>query len=170
MDKIGTILDETAKKDALHVAVAPLVASRNLIPGERIGVEKDGVTAVRSSFPVGIVDPFLKDPVIKGERFYMFLYPNTVTSLRHDWEHPAFSAARPSASEERLRNFADTLPISYKALMDGAATWVEYDDYLCCGGLLEGEYVPDEFWEHYENVTGTVVPEDRKRSFFTCSC
>lgn len=35
--------------------------------------------------PVGIVDPFLRESVQPSQRFWLFLYPNTVTSLRHEW-------------------------------------------------------------------------------------
>jgi hypothetical protein len=81
-----------------------------------------------------------------------------------------------SESEQWIRNFANRVSLHYDVLMEGAADWVrskqagEWGDYLCFGGLLEGESVPDEFWTHYEAVTGEKVEEDHRGSFFTCSC
>ena len=104
---------------------------------------------------------------------WLFLYPNTITSLRHEWIHPAFNgpqAPEMSESERWIRNFADSVPLAYQTVMDGAAKYVRSGEYLCFGGLLEGEWVPDEFWPHYENVTGKKVEEKDRGSFFTCSC
>jgi hypothetical protein len=41
------------------------------------------------------VDPFLADPVQPGQMFWLFLYPQTITGLRHVWEHLAFRARLP---------------------------------------------------------------------------
>lgn len=79
-------------------------------------------------------------------------------------------------AEKWIREFAGQIPLDYRTLMDGADEWVRdkeqggYGEYLCFGGLLEGEYVPDEFWTHYEIVRGVEVKEGHRGSFFTCSC
>lgn len=41
-------------------------------------------------------------------------------------------------------------------------------DYLCMGGLLEGEYTSSEFWDNYEIIRGVRITD--RHSFFTCSC
>ncbi len=87
---IGKILTEEMQRDAVHFAVAPVIAGEGmLMPGMHIGINADG-TAGSLCKLIGIVDPFLKGQVNRGERFWMFLYPQTITSLRHEWTHPAF--------------------------------------------------------------------------------
>jgi len=89
---IGHVIDADMKRDAIHIAIAPVVATERLLPGQPIGLlTPDRVSG--SEPHVGIVDPFLSSPVEEGERFWIFLFPNTVTSIRHDWQHPAFARA-----------------------------------------------------------------------------
>lgn len=86
---LGELAAEDAWRDAIHVAVAPVVAASELQPGQHVGVLEDGrADAIEKT--IGIVDPFLTEPVHPGERFWLLTYPNTITSLRHVWTHPAF--------------------------------------------------------------------------------
>jgi hypothetical protein len=186
LQTLGTIIGAGEKRDAIHLAVDPAIAGENLIPGEDVGLV-NGV-AVKCDRPLGIVDPFLKASVKKGERFWLVVYPRQITSLRHVWSHPAFPEepeftpeqvgfAREVAmvlgkdpSLEWIETFAAKVGVTYKDLMKGAKEWVQHEDYLVRGGLLEGEHVPDEFWDHYEAVTGETVPTRKRESFFSCSC
>lgn len=174
--------DEQRVRDAIHIAAAPVVGSEKLHPGQHIGFVKDDERTVGSGAQklIGIVDPYLIGPVFPGQRFWMFVYPRTITGLSHRWDHPAFAGTvepapdshsnRKSAAELWIGDFAARVGLSYDVIMDGARRYINTGDYLCFGGLLEGEYVPDEFWEHYINVTGNFVPEKDRGSFFTCSC
>lgn len=75
--KLGQVIpDSTAGRDAVHVAVIPMLALRVMQPGEHL--------------TNGVVDPFLKNPVLPGQWYYLCLFPGTVTSLRHVWTHPAY--------------------------------------------------------------------------------
>lgn len=74
---VGTILESDPGRDAVHIALAPMIALREMRPGERL---KDG-----------IVDPFLTRNVQPGQRYFLFLYPGTVTRLRHVWTAPGFA-------------------------------------------------------------------------------
>ncbi|QGZ66395.1 hypothetical protein [Paraburkholderia acidisoli] len=183
LETLGTIIDGSQARDAIHLAVEPVIAAHNMEPGAHVGLMADGRASEIADKHVGIVDPFLKDGVCAGERFWLVVYPRQITSLRHVWEHPDFArspdvtlAPQYSESEQWIRNFADRVSLQYDILMDGARDWVDsqkrgsWGEYLCFGGLLEGESVPDEFWPHYEAVTGEKVEETHRGSFFTCSC
>lgn len=72
-----------AKRDAVHIAVIPQVATRTLLAGVRV--------------EHGIVDPFGATRISPGDRYWLFLFPGTAANLRHEWDHPAFP---PEESEE----------------------------------------------------------------------
>lgn len=181
---LGTIIDATQKRDAIHLAVEPVIAGERLNPGECITVIEGVANAVARESALGIVDPFLEKPVKQGERFWFIMMPRMVTSLRHVWAHPAFQdeAGTPahdkkSPAESWLRTLAESVGISYGRLMDGANDWVRsrrrgdrWGEYIIGGAEMEGESVPDEFWNHYETMTGDSVAEEHRGSFFSCSC
>ncbi|MEZ6122938.1 MAG: hypothetical protein R3C49_07150 [Planctomycetaceae bacterium] len=99
----GTLIDDgDRRRDAIHIAIAPVTAVELLCPGQHVGlVRSDSYEFVgRSPEPVGIVDPFLKSAVEPGQRFWLFLYPNSVTGLRHVWTHPAFTSVARSVTEK----------------------------------------------------------------------
>ncbi|MDE2020232.1 MAG: hypothetical protein KGJ13_07855, partial [Patescibacteria group bacterium] len=139
--KIGTILDEFAKKDAIHIAVAPVVAGEKLQKGARVGLNSDGKAVFADNYEksVGIVDPFLRnDFVKKDERFYIFLYPGTITDLRHEWYHPSFpeeakgiDVKNRDYAQQWIRHWAENTGLSYDEAMEAAHGYVDNDDYLC---------------------------------------
>lgn len=101
---LGTLIpDGDRRRDAIHVAVAPVTAGTSLRPGQHVGFAPAGQTEVvgpvEPGESIGLVDPFLTDEVPSGQRFWLFLYPNTVTSLRHVWTHPAFAPKVPAPKE-----------------------------------------------------------------------
>lgn len=187
--ELGKIITTDQHRDAIHIAVAPVVAYGKLAPGQDIGFLEAGntekVTAVCEK-PIGIVDPFLKRCVLDGERFWMFLYPYTITSLRHDWTHPDFAEIVPvvaasiskEASEAWLRNFCETADCpDYETIMEILTDGETGSGYHRC--YLDGEYIhiggsdahgeiPPEFWVHAEIVTGKKFSE--RATYFSCSC
>lgn len=174
---LGEIITTEQERDAIHIAVIPVVAGEWLAPAGKVRMAASGKAVVAASRDeaVGIVDPFLKEHVTAGQRFYLFMYPNTITSLRHNWTHPSFpnAPALPvvaNGSEKWLRDFADSVDLTYNQVMTAADDWVAHEEYLSMGGHLEGHYVPEEFWPHYENVRGVTVVPVKQRNFFTCSC
>ena len=188
---LGTILEGPQHRDAIHIAVAPVVAEETLYPGQHIGRSGFDQGVNSKTTPIGIVDPFLTHPVMFGQQFWIFLYPYTITSLRHAWTHPAFeekptkipavvgvpdyapinSHQRQQAEAlQRLENFADEAGIHYETLMDAARRFLNSGEWLCDGGRWEGFGVYDNFWKDYALVTGEKLEEEDPGNFFTCSC
>jgi hypothetical protein len=174
-EMIGKIIapaqQRDAHRDAVHLAVAPVTAAESLSSGQHIGHKGNGKFGVVPAC-IGIVDPFLTEQVKPGDKFWLFLYPNTITSLRHDWTHPAFYKDVPvsSTAEIWIRDFADAIDVGYGELMAHAEHYVNYGEYWVEGGRFEGISLPDEFWPYYEEVTGISVADDKRASFFSCSC
>ena len=158
LETLGMIIDETQKRDAIHLAVEPVVAKERLLPGQNVGV--NGTT----ENPMGIVDPFLKNPVEIGQRFWLVVYPRQINSLRHVWTHPAFPDEEQreyniNMSKEWIKNFAsriqsasDGYKFSYEKLMKAAKQYLEKGTTLDVGRY--DELVPDDFWIHYQIITG----------------
>lgn len=195
---MGSVLPATATgRDAVHVAVIAAIAGEVLYVGQDVGItpDIDGTPIARSGNPIGIVDPFLKGRVQSGDRFWLFLYPRTITSLRHVWTHPAFADApagtaynRPAekiASEQWLRDFAKSHDCPrYEDIIAGVAgTYVAGQGYERDGEncSLDSEYfffvgtdahdpIPPEFWDHIEVVTGQKIEPNRRARAFSCSC
>jgi hypothetical protein len=186
---LGLLIDGEAKRDAIHVAVAPAIADDFMAPGAEVGFVAPGDCS-RVGFAekkIGIVDPFLKKAVRPGERFWILLFQKSVTSLRHAWTHPAFPdeavsesvamASDPGDGEKakrRIETIAAALDLTYTALMRGAKEWLDYEEYQTeIGREHWRDTFPiycEEFWKCYEIVTGTPVPEEKRQQFFSCSC
>lgn len=90
--KVGSFLKAGEKKDAIHVAVIPVTTNNVFKPGTAVSVYYDialkQFVVNTTGKKVGVIDPFLNRPTRYGDIVYLFLYPNTVKNLRHDWEHP----------------------------------------------------------------------------------
>lgn len=158
----GLLPDDAGGRDAVHVAVVSAVSEIRLRPGQDVGVEitegRDVKARVVSSTTqgVGIVDPYLSAIVEPGQRFWLYLYPRSITGLNHNWSHPAFPDVQAKASsgiysppgqvmasEQWLRNFceANDAP-SYDYLMEIVA---QIADGKSRGG---GEYSRGDDYDH----------------------
>lgn len=186
---VGELIEPNQPRDAIHIAVAPVVAAQTLAPGQHIGFTGEDtvhVMVVEPAMAVGIVDPFLTVNVLEGQACWMFLRPNTITSLRHDWTHPAFREDGPkrnvAASETWLRDFLAGNGPDYDQFMAAVNNGGEYTDptsdyynvridgeYVYVGGTDAHGEIPEEFWDHVEVVVGHKLPY-RKVTHFSCSC
>jgi hypothetical protein len=183
----GLLPDDAGGRDAVHVAVFSAVANKKLYAGQDVGIIEQGEPDAMVSDgtdPVGVVDPFLKSAVMPGQRFWVYLYPRTITALSHRWSHPAFEAqatayAPPStklASEKWLRNFCANADCpGYEEVMSKAAKiasglndawdneYMHFND-----GDANGD-IPAEFWDHVSVVLGQPIA-GIKPKYFSCSC
>lgn len=184
---MGLILpDDTHGRDAVHVAVVSARASENLSPGQDVGFTGDGESVGIAATHIGIVDPFIKGSIHEGQRFWLYLYPRTITGLRHIWTHPAFPddgggtvyapPASKLASEKWLRDFTSRSDCpSYEVVLGAVANIADgnapfnYDaDYLHFEGVDAHGEIPDEFWHHAEVVLGRPIKVKPKH--FSCVC
>ena len=109
--KLGVAPPVHSERDAIHVAVIPVVAGQQLSPGEHVGRLADGTFGNTLDRLLGVVDPFLKQLVEKGQTFWLVLYPNSISGMRHHWSPPAFpmgdGSNKRSESEAWLRDYAN---------------------------------------------------------------
>jgi hypothetical protein len=171
---LGEIILGADDRDAVHVAIAPVIAVETLMPGQHIGLS-NGSILFAGGYPakfIGIVDPFLKEPVHRHQKFWMLLYPDTVEGLRHQWTHHAFQAYEDA--KRWLERFAvEECRLSYMDLYNACNDWVMNGEYH----TFYGFDTPDrcwtdieELWKNYQIVSGVEVPESQQQSFFSCSC
>ena len=178
---LGQLITTKQNRDAIHVAVAPVVANGRLRPGQHIGfIDKDaGVVSANAPKRFGIVDPFLKDDVEPGQQFWVFLYPGTIRSLRHEWSHdefPQVAGQHRTASEEWMRawavmhtpgNYYDDAPCdpdaAYQFAIEAGET-MHVGPYECARDDIDNTW-----WDHWEAITGKVAG-DKRGGYFSCSC
>lgn len=178
---LGKIITNEQERDAIHIAVAPMLAAEKLLPGEHVSVIGSEAWGSEGQ-PIGVVDPYLKGPVKKGQRFWLFLYPGSITSLRHEWIHPALNGPQEpthisqddhaAKSRAWISEHANYLGITDDVLMADAEHWLEYQEHRIQhdSERWRNNFNPEEFWHHYEIVTGKPVEKDKKSSFYCCTC
>lgn len=195
LDTLGTLIDDKQKRDAIHLAVEPVISAGYLEPGTRVRIANGMAFEAEEPFRPeddswwhGIVDPFLAKRVEPGERFWFVMKPREVRSLRHVWSHPDFPdevgaikerAITKEDSEQWLRDFCraascpdfDTL----MGLLQGKDTQFgedravfSDDEYLFISGYDASGFIPGEFWVHAENYLGVKFPSHP--AYFSCSC
>lgn len=196
---VGDLIDGAARRDAIHIAVAPVTAEEELFPGNPCGVRTDDpAIADGDATPVGIVDPFLQTPVRPGQKFWLFLYPNTVTGMRHQWLHETFdkfpepeAAAEPpgpprlldrrreklsqfDTSQDWLENFASEVGWSYEEVLDIAAEALKGGDPFVGDDNMQDTFMDNkmDLLFHASIMLGKGRPDKEtiRASYFRCAC
>lgn len=200
---MGALLPvDVSGRDAVHIAVFSAFSDEKLLGGEDVGIickeGNDYKVSCDVVENVGIVDPFIKGRIKPGKRFWVYLYPRTITSLVHKWTHPAFeetttnevyaSPASKVDSDQWLRNFCENNDcLDYETLISQLQQYIgngevrnwtnpNYDDvsirldedYFYVSGRGAHCDIPPEFWAHVENVLGCKV--SNHPIYFSCAC
>lgn len=180
--KLGHLIEGEQHRDATHIAVAPVVAGAPLKPGTHVGFVSPGTVCEAKMFasdirPVGVVDPFLRKDVRAGEKFWLFLYPGTITGLRHEWSHPAFLDAahtvedsRKAAARQWMQEWCDRH--KYEAYdesltVERAIYFGEEMTVNECENARDD--IDADWWNNWEILTGKSSAGKREE-YFRCAC
>lgn len=202
VETMGKILPDeipVGTRDAVHVAVIAATAGMPLRAGDHVSYDKGEANGnQRYSKYIGIVDPFLEGTVKTGQTFWLFLYPRTVTGLKHVWEHPDLTelsdkdvetikdvtkkvrteadvTATRADAVEYLHQWAGEHGVSYKSMLVTIKECIndegELDDYINLGtGSSEEIDDPEEFWTNVGLVLNVDIKNKTQITYFTCSC
>lgn len=184
--RLGKIicLDEPVARDAVHIAIVPLIAGETLSPGVPIRLslaDKNIAISEPTRYEgIGIVDPFISPYVRKGERFWCFIYPETITGMRHHWQHPNLDMPdRPISGESHmwLLQFADRWNMDYESMIEEATSRRPSDaGYILARGrdLNSPEQLGEDhdlFWDHLEKMTGMTFDQAHRDAVtWACTC
>lgn len=116
LDILGRVITEDDKvgRDAIHLAVEPVIAGQTLHAGMQIGRRDDGTFGYTNiTKTLGIVDPFIQNVVRPGEKFFLVIYPRQITTLRHVWEHTEFG---PEVVNPAIPTSAPEIPLYHLIL------------------------------------------------------
>ena len=163
LDTLGTIINPNEKRGAIHLAVEPVQAGHILRPGDPIHLHHATGEAVlvTDGTEIGIVDPFLKAPILTGEWFWLVVNPRQITSLRHVWEHPAF----PDSDE--INDVKYIMKDGTKLTDDDIAVLADkaeegYDINQLNGEALRSAYAAStgEVWGDDSSIPSFTMPEE----------
>ena len=179
---IGTIPLIKSERDAVHIGVMQVRANNHLSPGEPVDIIDGILTLTSFKDSIGIVDPFLPPSgVISGDLVWIFLHPNSVTGMRHAWEHPKLDKvekakisttekAKASSSltvKDKVRSvyrdwlvsYANSLGVEYEYLMESAqAKWDKNLNQYIDVPFEEAEKY-EEFWRYWREYYGYSAGE-----------
>lgn len=180
--KLGNLVspENYNKRDATHIAVAAVEASEELNPGDHVGLLIDGKVG-KIGKSIGIVDPFLKQVARRGDKFWLYLYPGSITSLEHKWSHPSFTEKteeQPDISHSKIwmKEWAMQHMSENYYGNDKFTEQESYREAIKAGHNLSvgphesaRDYIDNTWWTHWEIITGCKRPPEDER-YFSCGC
>lgn len=183
--KLGELVREGDQRDAIHIAVVPVkIWGKGLRPGMHVGVREltGELWATKSGDPIGVLDPFYKQPFEANQKAWMLLYPGSVVGLRHQYRHPVLDAALirqetiellHAPARQCIEQAGEIVGMSYDRMMQAAGRYLdagdsELVDMNTSNAAIDIDW--PKFWAAYSLLTNRNPPEDDRRDFFTCSC
>lgn len=66
-------------------------------------------------------------------------------------------------------------PISLEELVETGVSWLDPDskwggEYIIRGGTFEGDLLDPLFWDKLSDLLQIEIPDNKRNSFFSCSC
>lgn len=201
MDKtrLGKAPEANQGRDAVHVAVIPRRVATEMAPGTHVGINASGMADMNARPLIGIIDPFINHDNIEiflrydiplkveaGNTAWVLLYPETITTLRHVWEHPvidSIEAVKPSddkreSIEWMTRYAADNCPYFveaqctpdeiYRRFMQTILVDKEVFYYGCDLHDASELNDPEQFFRHLSVIMGRAVTPDELT--YSCTC
>lgn len=173
--QIGSILDGPQQRDAIHMAICPVFVAEDLEPGTHVGLVRGGRTdrvGADTDKQLGIIDPFLKGKVKAGQRCFLFLYPGTISSLRHDWTHEDLD--RHAKSREWLFWFSQRVQMPVDQILDIGRTMLTEGYYSFGNEQGRQDKFNDSRKELLEHCAALLdLPITKKKiadAYFSCAC
>lgn len=174
---IGQLVGHTGVRDAIHCPIISAVAKMNLNVGTPVSILETG-EAEQSDLHtcVGIVDPFLRRCVQRGEQFWVWVRPGSISSLTHKWTHkliPDFAEIVPAKEQARVRlqEFAEgPLHVTLDEMLEAIEACRRDDDNALYDHGYESLSVYPGFWTDYELYTGKPDPNKAEGYFYFFTC
>lgn len=180
-EHIGTIHSVELPRDAVHIAVVQITAGETLVAGDYIS--KDGLKRPPT---IGIVDPFLDRQVKIGEKFYLFLFPGSVTDLTHHYTHPILDADDAKVKARNvIMEWVETMvwgddkedEAQRASLYETALKQYRAREPFNFGGLWRNESLDEEvdeevymksIYEALEILTGQKATKEQRETYYSC--
>lgn len=200
LETIGYKHEYKENRDAIHLAVEQVEAGVKLKAGDHIGLKdgkavKKGVKllGIVDPFINDVIEKGDKFWLVLYPRMitslrHVWSHPDfddtpEVAAIKVDVVKPTekeLAYQRIQAYAESLGYEEDYYDGEYNVTADELIAYGEdfhednkrgrWGDYLCKGGLLEGVYTSESFWDDLEIYLGKELEESHRGNFFTCSC
>ena len=186
LKKLGSVRAQDEGRDAIHLAVVTLQALEQFTvpPIGNLWVDHLAKPSPTPTSAVGIIDPFLPRGTLveKGEWFFVYLKPGSISGLRHVWSHEAFPEGKSDALKEakdkaeiRVRDWCrstDAYGFDYQTCLE------LFDEGESGGFRLDGGSIfsndeatgeiPSAILDDIELILGK--PLGQRPEYFRCAC
>ena len=130
------------RRDAFHVPGVLVSSNETVWPGDRISFVDSTCSSVRRSDALeerqGIADPFLTNPLLPGQLFWVFIAPELTSNLVHKFDILLASAFIEKTEEkEETKLFIDVAELEQEEDVDSNDVDDEEDEDDSCKGCYE---------------------------------
>ncbi len=139
---LATKPTELGQKDAIHVAIVSVRAGKSMAPGQHFTMKDGEAVPANPKDSVGVVSPFLRSNVMRGDSFWGLLKMDEIESVKHVWDHPQFSFEAPKTEPSRnkyIESYSKEFGVTYEELMEACSKYVNDEQQSEYPGTLSEE-------------------------------